>query len=153
MPYSTKGFMHDSFSLDEMVSRYSGNPDVSGDSDIDLNISGDTVDNNTLNISDASKNENKNKVKLSGLDGRSYYRTFVPHPQSGDPPYFVECTDIIDALDLDFFEGELFKALWRKAQFKKGKGKPGNSELYEAEKIAFYGPKVYQRTKRKNKEE
>jgi hypothetical protein len=43
------------------------------------------------------------------------------------------------ALKMDFAEGEAFKAIWRKAAARLGNGKQGNSALYNAEKVAFFG--------------
>lgn len=68
-----------------------------------------------------------------------YYVVQIDHPKRFKP-CVVECEDIIAALGMDFFEGELFKAAWRKAaQRTLGVGKAGNSALRDAQKMAHYG--------------
>lgn len=67
-----------------------------------------------------------------------YYRIDIAKPLVGHP-YSAECLDIIMALGMTFAEGEAFKAIWRKAAARQGNGKPGNSALYNAEKVAFFG--------------
>jgi hypothetical protein len=49
----------------------------------------------------------------------------------------VECFDLIEALNLNFAEGNILKALWRRAKARMGGGKPGTSSLYDAEKLVF----------------
>ena len=71
----------------------------------------------------------------------SYYVLPVTRPRSGQP-YQAECLDIINALGMTFVEGEAFKAIWRKAAARQGNGKPGNSALYDAEKVEFYGAEM-----------
>lgn len=69
----------------------------------------------------------------------NYYRVEVTHPKRTEP-YVAECEDIIAALGMDFFEGEAFKAAWRKAaQRTLGVGKEGNTALRDAQKMAHYG--------------
>lgn len=69
----------------------------------------------------------------------SYYRVTITHPKTGEP-YVAECEDIIAALNMNFQEGEIFKADWRKAaQRTLGIGKEGNTEIRDAEKMSHYG--------------
>lgn len=69
----------------------------------------------------------------------NYYLAEVKHPKRAEP-YMAECEDIIAALGMTFFEGELFKAVWRKAaQRTLGVGKAGNTALRDAQKMAHYG--------------
>lgn len=49
----------------------------------------------------------------------------------------IECFDLIEALGLNFAEGNILKALWRRAKARMGGGKPGTSSLYDAEKLVF----------------
>ncbi len=76
---------------------------------------------------------------MSGGGSSDYYRVKVTRPLDGADPYEAQCLDIIMALGMDFSEGEAFKAIWRKAASRQGNGKPGNSQLYNAEKVAFFG--------------
>lgn len=91
--------------------------------------------------------EDANKDKLTG--GKvNYYLTKVPYPQREEQePYQAECEDIIQALGLTFDEGCIFKALWRRANARKGNGKPGNKDLYDAEKILHYAVRVFNTAK------
>jgi hypothetical protein len=72
-----------------------------------------------------------------------YYRVCIARPIEG-APYEAQCLDIISALGMTFAEGEAFKAIWRKAADRQGNGKPGNSPLYNAEKVAFFGAHMVQ---------
>jgi hypothetical protein len=60
----------------------------------------------------------------------------------GTPPYTAECIDIIEALNLNFAEGNILKAIWRSAGKRLGGGKPGTSALYDAEKVRFFGDRL-----------
>lgn len=75
--------------------------------------------------------------KLTG-GSSSHYVLDIAKPLEGHP-YRAQCLDIINSLGMTFAEGEAFKALWRKAAARQGNGKPGNSALYDAEKVKFYG--------------
>lgn len=78
----------------------------------------------------------------SGADG-SYYEVQITHPKSG-APYRAECQDLIEALGMDFNEGNVFKAIWRRCAARTlGKVKAGNEDpLYDAQKIEFYGNRI-----------
>ena len=94
-------------------------------------------------------NKTDEPAKLSG--GRvNYYLVKVSHPQREEqPPYQAECEDIIEALGLNFDEGNIFKELWRTANERThGNGKPGNSHLRAAEKIKHYADRILKRAKR-----
>lgn len=81
----------------------------------------------------------------------SYYHVAIGQPmQAGASPYVAECADIIEALDMTFSEGEAFKALWRLAAARQGRGKPGNALQYDADKVAHYGARVAAHTRRRN---
>ena len=71
-----------------------------------------------------------------------YYKVEITHPTTGPAPYLAECNDIIEALGMNFAEGNAFKALWRRAAARKGNGKPGTSSLYDAEKVVFFGQRL-----------
>ena len=76
----------------------------------------------------------------------NYYLVQVEHPQREDQqPYQAECEDIIEALELTFDEGNIFKEIWRSANARKGNGKPGNTELRGAEKIFHYAGRILKR--------
>lgn len=92
-----------------------------------------------------SREENLQGGKLSG---DHYYRVRVMEPVSNEvAPYTAECADIIEALDMTFNEGEAFKALWRLAAARQGRGKPGNKPQYDADKVAHYGARVAEHTR------
>lgn len=72
-----------------------------------------------------------------------YYKVQVTSPTTPDnPPYQAECNDIIEALGMDFMLGNIFKACWRIAALRKGQGKQGNTEKYDAEKIVFFAKRI-----------
>lgn len=65
-------------------------------------------------------------------------------------PYTAECNDIIEALGMNFAEGNAFKALWRRAaQRTLGKRKAGAKDdgLYDAEKVEFFGKRLVEQSK------
>lgn len=74
----------------------------------------------------------------------SYYQASVDSPISGGSAYTAECGDIIEALGMDFNEGNAFKAIWRKCAARNlGKKKKGYTDgLYDAEKVVFYGERM-----------
>ena len=80
-------------------------------------------------------------AKLTG-GSSDYYKVRVKRPTSGGAPYVAECNDIIEALGMNFAEGNAFKAIWRMAAARQGNGKPGNTALYDAEKVVFFGQRL-----------
>lgn len=89
------------------------------------------------------------ELKTAGGGFNNYYLVKVDHPQrASQPAYQAECEDIIEALGLDFDEGNIFKELWRSANARKGNGKAGNTALRAAEKINHYAFRLLKRTQR-----
>lgn len=85
------------------------------------------------------------EVSLSG-GLNSYYLVEVSRPQRDDQtPYIAECEDIIGALDLNFDEGNIFKAIWRAANARKGNGKAGHVPKYDAEKVYHSAGRILKR--------
>lgn len=74
----------------------------------------------------------------------SYYAVAIDRPVSGQAPYTAECLDIIEALGMDYAEGNAFKAIWRKCAARTlGKSKKGYADgVYDAEKVEFYGSRM-----------
>lgn len=82
------------------------------------------------------------KPKLTGGPS-DYYLVDVKEPcRSSLPPYIAECEDIIEALDLNWAEANVFKSIWRIARERQGKGKEGNPPTYDAEKLLFFAKRV-----------
>lgn len=77
-----------------------------------------------------------------------YYKLRIEHPTHMAEPYEVECNDIIEALQMDYAEGNVFKAIWRTAAARMGKHKRGHDAKYDAEKIVFFGQRLLERAKR-----
>lgn len=80
----------------------------------------------------------------------SYYTVRVQNPTSGGDTYEVECNDIIEALDLNYAEGNVFKAIWRRAAERNlGLVKAGSKGdgLYDAEKVVFFGQRLVEQSK------
>ena len=88
-------------------------------------------------------------IKASDLTGGSsnYYKLHIEHPMGDKEPFDVECNEIIEALNMNFAEGNAFKALWRRAAARLGNGKPGTSSLYDAEKVEFFGARLVEQSK------
>ena len=80
----------------------------------------------------------------------AYYELTIHRPKSGGAAYKAECQDIIEALKMDFNEGNAFKALWRRAAGRLGNAKKGNEDpLYDAQKIKFYGTRILEQEENK----
>lgn len=79
----------------------------------------------------------------------NYYLVQVDHPQRVEQePYQAECEDLIEALNMNFDQGNIFKELWRSANESNGNGKPGNTEIRAAEKILHYAKRLHARALR-----
>jgi hypothetical protein len=77
-----------------------------------------------------------------------YYKVDVSKPTSGGIPYTAECNDIIEALNMEYDVANAFKAAWRVAALRQGRGKPGqDSAVYDGEKIVFFGKRIIERAK------
>lgn len=75
----------------------------------------------------------------------SYYTVQVKQPTNKNlPPYAAECNDIIEALGMNYAEGNAFKAIWRSCAARNlGKGKDGYKDgKYDAEKVVFFGQRM-----------
>ena len=98
---------------------------------------------------DARFNPAPTKAEISG-GNVNYYRVKVTAPNQAEAPYIAECSDIIEALQMDFNEGNAFKALWRRAAGRLGNVKKGNEDpLYDAQKIKFYGTRILEQEENK----
>jgi hypothetical protein len=98
-------------------------------------------------ISRASDCFNSHEPKLTG-GSSSYYTVTVDRPTSGGAPYVAECNDIIEALNMEYDVANAFKAAWRIAALRQGKGKPGqDNPTYDAEKVVFFGNRIIERSK------
>lgn len=80
-----------------------------------------------------------------------YYQVEITNPTTeGRESYIAECNDIIEALGMNFAEGNIFKAIWRRAAHRTlGKKKAGSKEdgLYDAEKVVFFGERLVAQSK------
>lgn len=81
--------------------------------------------------------------------GDNDYWLLTIHNPKRLAPYEAECEDIIEALEMTFQEGEAFKAIWRKCGERLGNGKPGDTALRNAEKVAHFGQRMVAIEKRK----
>ena len=92
----------------------------------------------------------RQKPKANSGEHASYYEVGITRPKSGGAAYVAECQDIIEALQMDFNEGNAFKALWRRAAGRLGNVKKGNEDpLYDAQKIKFYGTRILEQEENK----
>lgn len=74
-----------------------------------------------------------------------YYKVPIENPTTQrTEPYVAECNDIIEALDMNYAEGNQFKSIWRRCAARKlGKKKKGyGGGLYDAEKGVFFAERV-----------
>jgi len=108
-------------------------------------------------MSEDNKTQNADPFKLlNALTGGrvNYYLVPVPHPQrETQRPYQAECEDIIEALELNPDEANIFKEIWRSARARQDLGKPGHTALYGAEKINHYAGRILRRLRRLHDEE
>lgn len=74
----------------------------------------------------------------------SYYSIQVKNPTTpGKSPYIAECNDIIEALGMNFAEGNAFKAIWRSCAARLGLSKEGYTDgVYDAEKVVYFGERM-----------
>lgn len=81
--------------------------------------------------------------KLTGNDN-NYYLVTVNNPKRGVNAYQAEAEDIIEALNMTFAEGCIFKSIWRSCAQRLGNGKPGADEdgIYDAEKMVYYSKRT-----------
>lgn len=81
----------------------------------------------------------------------SYYKVMIASPLAGVEAYTAECNDIIEALNMNYAEGNAFKALWRRCAAKTlGLGKAGYTDgLYDAEKVEFFGKRLIEQEKQR----
>lgn len=79
----------------------------------------------------------------------SYYLCQVEHPQRMEQqPYVAECEDIIEALQMNPDEANIFKEIWRGANARLQNGKVGHTPLYGAQKLVHYSARIYRRAQR-----
>lgn len=91
---------------------------------------------------DLRKGSSETKEEYTG-GSVSYYKVHVPKPTELPAPYTAECNDIIEALGMNYAEGNAFKAIWRRCAARQGKVKKGYTDgLYDAEKVVFFGQRL-----------
>lgn len=82
----------------------------------------------------------------SGGGRTNYYLVRITYPQREEQPaYTAECEDIIEALELNFDEANIFKEIWRTANARKGNAKQGQNDIRAAEKIYHYAGRILKR--------
>jgi hypothetical protein len=73
----------------------------------------------------------------------SYYAVYIEHPWNDEEdPHWAECGSIVEALEMDPLESNIFKELWRRAAARQGKEKAGHNSLRGAEKISFFAERI-----------
>lgn len=96
----------------------------------------------------AEKERAKQVIKAPEYTGlsSSYYTVKIDNPTTPEnSPYTAECNDIIEALGLNFAEGNIFKAIWRiGASRTLNKHKKGHNNKYDIEKIYFFAKRLYE---------
>ncbi|AZS13000.1 hypothetical protein Ro45lw_12 [Escherichia phage Ro45lw] len=93
----------------------------------------------------------KNEQPIYTGGSADYYQVHIKSTTTtGRPEYIAECNDIIEALGMNFAEGNAFKAIWRRAaQRTLGLRKAGAKDdgLYDAEKVEFFGARMVAQSK------
>jgi hypothetical protein len=89
------------------------------------------------------------KEQSSGGDN-DYWVANVTEPKRLDP-YKAEAEDLIELFQFSFAEGNAFKALWRMGMDRVASGKPGDTPLRNAEKVAYYGTRMVKAEQKKLK--
>jgi hypothetical protein len=91
----------------------------------------------TLVISDAKKEDYTGKAV-------SCYKVPIEYPMSGGTAYTAECGDIIEALGMDYNEGNVFKAIWRKCASRTiGLKKQGYEDaIHDSKKVTYFGERM-----------
>lgn len=93
----------------------------------------------------------KNEQPIYTGGSADYYQVHIKSTTTpGRPEYIAECNDIIEALGMNFAEGNAFKAIWRRAaQRTLGLRKAGAKDdgLYDAEKVEFFGSRMVAQSK------
>lgn len=84
----------------------------------------------------------KTKERRKSGGDVNYYLEVIPASQTF-PETVVEVDDINEALGLTFWEGTVFKSTWRLCKLRQALGKPGSTNIYEAEKIVYYSKRTY----------
>lgn len=81
----------------------------------------------------------------------SYYVVDIENPTRGGDPYTAECNDIIEALGMNYAEGNAFKAIWRLCAARTlGKAKASYKDgVYDSEKVVFFGERMVVQEKQK----
>lgn len=78
----------------------------------------------------------------------NYYKVQINDPtSSSNNSYMAECNDIIEALNMNYTEGNIFKAIWRMAAARElGKLKEGfEKPKYDTEKVVFFANRLMSR--------
>lgn len=105
-------------------------------------ILGDTI--GTLWVDGPAVQEGKSKLPEKSGGSVDYYQVRINNPTSKNrAPYTAECNDIIEALGMNYAEGNSFKALWRSCAARTlGKLKEGGDAVYDAEKNVFFAQRI-----------
>ena len=90
-----------------------------------------------------SKFKEKNTLEHTG-GSSSYYDTVIEaqlvdgKKRKKTVNVLVSCNSIIEALNMNYAQATIFKAVWRICASLMGKKKRGNNTVYDAEKIVFF---------------
>jgi hypothetical protein len=115
---------------------------ISGGAPIDSEFHDPAVDGAPAVDGPAANGGRTQPVEESSGGDVDYYRVHIASPKR-TAPYIAECEDIIEALGMDFHEGNAFKSVWRRAAARTlGKRKAGNTARRDAEKIAHAGGRL-----------
>lgn len=101
------------------------------------------------NILDDYYSTPKDEQTLEHTGGSSSYYDVEVHVELVDGkkrkkivPALVSCNLIIEALNMNYAQATVFKAVWRICASKLGRKKRGNNTVYDAEKITFFAERI-----------
>jgi hypothetical protein len=92
----------------------------------------------------------KTRPEQSSGGDNDYWVANVTEPKRL-APYKAEAEDLIELFQFSFAEGNAFKALWRMGMDRVASGKPGDTPLRNAEKVAYYGSRMVKAEQKKLK--
>lgn len=88
-----------------------------------------TKEKNTLEHTGGSSSYYDTVIEAQLVDGKKRKKTVN---------VLVSCNSIIEALNMNYAQATIFKAVWRICASLMGKKKRGNNTVYDAEKIVFF---------------
>jgi hypothetical protein len=84
-----------------------------------------------------TKKESINDSETTSGADNDYWVAHIKDPKRVEP-CSIECDDLIEHFQMNYQQGEAFKAQWRDGMLRIGMGKPGDTHIRNAEKSHYY---------------